>query len=163
MRTNKTNQQIRSNNIYLIEDNKGTTLMDLQTAMSMAAAAELDLVEVSLRDGIPVCKILDYGKYKYQMHKKQMENKKHQPKNTLKEIRLSPRIEKHDIEVKLNQVRRFLDENFKVQVSVKFKGRENEHREIGLRILESFKIEGITVTPPKAEGNQIYITLMKAT
>ncbi len=162
MRDNRINEQIRSFKVLLVEEN-GMQLMDTRIAMNMAIAANLDLVEVSQKDGWPLCKLLDYGKFKYEQAKKLAENKKNQPKNILKEIRLSPRIDKHDIGIKVNQVKKFLEENCKVQVSVNFRGRENSYKEIGYEILNNFKIEGANVTGPKTEGNSITILLTKGT
>ena len=138
-------------------------LMETYAALNMARHENLDLVEVSMKDGLPLCKLIDYGKHKYELTKKQSENKKRQTQHALKEIRLTPRIEQHDIDIKINQVKKFLEENHKVQVSVSFKGRENSHKELGFKVLEAFKLEGVTIIGPKSEGNSIYMILQKVT
>jgi len=122
------------------------------------------LVQIAFKDGLPVCQIMDYGKHKYQQQKKINESKKKQPKNIIKEVRLTPRIEQHDIKIKLAKIDQFIDDNCTVRVSMNFKGRENAHKEIGIKILEAFKtIPGTTVSELGLMGNQISLTLTKAT
>jgi translation initiation factor IF-3 len=163
LKENKVNEQIRSFKVNLVHLDGSIKLLDTKVALNLAQLENLDLVEISQKDGFPLCKLMDYGKFKYEQTKKMAENKKNQPKNILKEIRLSPRIDKHDIEIKVNQVKKFLNENCKVQVSVNFKGRENSYKEIGYNILENFKLEGINILGPKSEGNSITMLLSKGT
>ncbi len=163
MKENKVNDQIRSFKVNLIGLDGTIELLDTRIALNIANAENLDLVEISQKDGFPLCKLIDYGKFKYEQAKKLAENKKNQPKNLLKEIRLSPRIDKHDIEIKVNQVKKFLDENCKVQISVNFRGRENSYKEIGYQILDNFKLENVNITGPKSEGNTITMLLTKST
>ncbi len=163
MKENKVNEQIRSFKVNLIGLDGTIKLLETRIALNIANTENLDLVEISQKDGFPLCKLIDYGKFKYEQAKKIAENKKNQPKNLLKEIRLSPRIDKHDIEIKVNQVKKFLDENCKVQISVNFRGRENSYKEIGYQILENFKLENVNITGPKSEGNTITMLLTKST
>jgi translation initiation factor IF-3 len=163
LKENKVNEQIRSFKVNLIGLDGTIKLLETRIALNIANTENLDLVEISQKDGFPLCKLIDYGKFKYEQAKKIAENKKNQPKNLLKEIRLSPRIDKHDIEIKVNQVKKFLDENCKVQISVNFRGRENSYKEIGYQILENFKLENVNITGPKSEGNTITMLLTKST
>jgi len=111
------------------------------------------------RDGIPVCKILDYGKMKYEQSKN---NKKSSQKMSIKEVKMSPRIDKHDVSTKLKQVQKWIGEGHKVYVAVQFRGRENTHKELGLPILEPFRsLSGATATEPKLDGNLLSIWLTK--
>lgn len=104
---------------------------------------------------------MDYGKFRYTQQKKQAELRKRQPKNVLKEIKLTPRIEQHDIEIKVRRAKEFLEDNCSVRVSMSFRGRENNYKPQGIKILEQFKIEGYHSTDVRAEGNIISIILGK--
>lgn len=158
-REHRTNRQIRAPKVHLIDahgNNKG--LVSFGSALSQAQDAGLDLVEMSFKDGIPLCKILDYGKFKYE----QAKSKKPQPKIQNKEIKLSARIEKHDIEIKLKQVTKWIAEGHRVEVTVQFRGRENTYKEIGYAILDNFKtVPGANVVGPRSEGNRITLVLTK--
>ena len=103
--------------------------------MDMAREANLDLVEVAPTERPPVCKIMDFGKFRYQQSRKGAKNKPHQQK--LKEIRVRPKTGEHDIETKINQARKFLEHNDKVLVTVTFRGREMQHQEEGRRVLDA--------------------------
>ena len=103
------------------------------------------------------CKIGDVGKIKYEQSKKQKKSSKIQTK----QIKLSPRIGKHDLDIKVNKTKEWLDDNFRVYVSIIFKGRENTHKELGYEILKSFEIENVKISQPKLEGNNLSITLEK--
>jgi len=109
-------------------------IMPTSQAMEMAREANLDLVEVAANERPPVCRILDYGKLRYQQSRKSGKNKVHQQK--LKEIRVTPKTGDHDVETKINQARKFLEHNDKVLVNVRFRGREVQHQEEGRRILD---------------------------
>lgn len=127
-------------------------------ALRLAQDAGLDLVEMSTKEGLPLCKILDYGKFKYE----QAKSKKPQPKILTKEIKMSARIEKHDIEIKLKQVSKWIAEGHRVEVTVQFRGRENSYKEIGYAILDNFKtVAGANVVGPRSEGNRITLVLTK--
>jgi len=105
---------------------------------------------------------MDYGKHKYAQQTEQAKQRKQQPKNVVKEIKLTPRIEQHDIDVKKKRTQEFLDSNFSVRVSMFFKGRENNYKAHGLKIIEMFKLDGYNHTDIRQEGNVISMTLTKA-
>jgi len=131
------NNQIRIPEVRLIDD-KGEQrgVVPIQEALTIAADAGLDLVEVSPNANPPVCKILDFGKYKYEQEKKMREAKKNQTQIKLKEIRMQPKIEKHDLQFKTKHVIEFLSEGNKVKVTIRFRGRELAHTELGRVVLD---------------------------
>jgi translation initiation factor IF-3 len=129
------NEQIRISPIRLIGVNgEQLGIVPTSQAMDLAREAQLDLVEVAANERPPVCKIMDYGKFRYQQSHKQKKAKTHQQK--LKEIRVRPKTGEHDVETKVNQARRFLEHKDKVLVYVLFKGRELQHIEEGRRIIQ---------------------------
>ncbi len=130
------NHNIRAAEVRVINSD-GTMLGIFPTreAVAMAKEQELDLVEISPNAQPPVCKILDYNKYVYEQGKKAAEAKKKQAKVTLKELRIKSRIAPHDLEVKLNQIEEFLRKKNQVRFVVVFRGRENQHKELGIQIL----------------------------
>jgi translation initiation factor IF-3 len=138
-------------------------IVPTREALMAAREAGLDLVEVSPSADPPVCKILDYGKYKYQAQKKKNEARKKQKTIDVKEIKLRPNIDDADYEVKLRNARRFLDEGDKVKVTMRFRGRELAHQELGMNVLvrvrdqleELSKVEQM----PKMEGRQMTMVL----
>ena len=132
--------------------------MPTTQAMEMAREAQLDLVEVAAQERPPVCKIMDYGKFKFLQKQKQKEKtKSHQPK--LKEIRVRPKTGEHDVDVKVNQARKFLEHKDKVLVNVLFRGRELQHIEEGQRIivgiLEKLQDVAKVEKPPSMEGRRM--------
>ncbi len=131
------NRQIRAHEVRLIDENgeqKG--VMKTFDAIHLAEEAGLDLVEVSPNANPPVCKILDFGKYRYEMEKKQRDAKKNQTIVKVKEIRMQPKIDKHDLETKSKFISEFLTEGNKVKVSIRFRGRELAHPELGKEVLD---------------------------
>ncbi len=116
-------------------------VIGLQEAIDMAVEVGLDLVEVSPNADPPVCKILDYGKYKYEAQKKANEARKKQKVIEVKEIKMRPGIDDHDYEVKMKAVRRFLDDGDKVKMTIRFRGREMAHQDLGLKVLERVREE----------------------
>jgi translation initiation factor IF-3 len=116
-------------------------VIDTAKALELAEQASLDLVEVSPKANPPVCKIMDYGKYKYELSKKEKIVKKRQQIILVKEIRLRPKIEIHDFEFKVKHAREFIEEGNKVKVTIMFKGREMAHLEFGKELLERFQME----------------------
>lgn len=130
------NQNIRAAEVRVI-DSDGTMLGIFPTrqAVAMAREQELDLVEISPNAQPPVCKILDYNKYVYEQGKKAAEAKKKQAKVSLKELRIKSRIAPHDLEVKLRQIEEFLRKKNQVRFVVVFRGRENQHKDLGIQIL----------------------------
>jgi translation initiation factor IF-3 len=129
----------------------------------MAMEAELDLVEISPQADPPVCKILDYGKYKYEQQKKAAEARKKQKVIEVKEIKVRPGIEDHDYNVKMRSARRFLEEGNKVKVTLRYRGREMAHQEIGMQLLNRMKEDLKDVIKveqePRAEGRQVIMIL----
>jgi translation initiation factor IF-3 len=159
----RVNEQIRISPIRLIGPNgEQVGVIPTSQAMEMAREAGQDLVEVAPLEKPPVCKIMDYGKFKFQQKQKQKEKTKaHQQK--LKEIRLRPKTDIHDIETKVNQARKFLEHHDKVLVYVMFKGREVQHTEEGKRILQSMKEKLLDIAKiekePSLEGKRMSMML----
>ncbi len=139
-------------------------VVSLDEALRKAEEAGLDLVEISPNAAPPVCKILDYGKYKYEQQKKANEARKKQKTVDVKEVKIRPSIEEHDYGVKLKNARRFLESGDKVKVSMRFRGREMSHQEIGMEVLERFKSDledtGKPEMGPKLEGRQMIMILV---
>lgn len=153
------NEQISVAEIRLIDmDGNMVGVVSVAEGIAMAREVGLDLVEVSPNAEPPVCKILDYGKYKYEAQKKAQEAKKKQKTVTIKEIKLRPNIDTHDFEVKMKAVQKFLEEGNKVKLTLRFRGREMAHMEIGMalfakvreRFEETIKVEH----EPRLEGRQ---------
>ncbi len=146
-------------------DAEGNQLGVIKTvkALEMAAEAELDLVEVSPNAEPPVCRIMDYGKYKFEINKKQQAAKKKQKQIQIKEIKFRPRTEEGDYQTKLRKLREFLEEGDKAKVTLRFRGRENAHQELGLQQLQRVgkDLEDIAVIEqaPKMEGRQMVMML----
>ena len=158
------NEEIRSREVQLIDstgDNKG--VVDFQTAMSMAEAAGLDLVEISPNTTPPVCKILDFGKYKFQAQKKAAEARKKQKVVEIKEIKLRPMIDDHDYDVKMRSMRRFFEEGDKVKITLRYRGREMAHQEIGTKLLDKVKADVAEFAKveqdARFEGRQVVMVL----
>lgn len=132
-------------------------------AIDIAAEHGLDLVEVSPNAEPPVCKILDYGKYKYEEQKKRNEAKKKQKVIAIKEIKMRPGIDVHDYEVKMKAARKFLDNGDKVKVTIRFRGREMAHQDLGLKVLVKMRDELEEITKveqmPKSEGRMMTMVL----
>src|SRR5207237_10498684 len=131
------NDEIRSREVQLIDQtghNHGPT--EIQVALARAQEAGLDLVEIAPNSAPPVVKILDYGKYKYQAQKKAAEARKKQKVVEVKEIKIRPMIDDHDYEVKMRAMQRFFEEGDKVKVTLRFRGREMAHQELGSQLLE---------------------------
>ncbi|MBZ4673684.1 MAG: Translation initiation factor [Spirochaeta sp.] len=131
------NKQIRAREVFVIDaDGNQKGIMSVYDAVAFAEEQGLDLVEVSPNARPPVCKILDYGKYRYEQEKRMREAKKNQNIIKMKEIRMQPKIEKHDLETKSKFIGDFLDEGNKVKVSIRFRGRELAHTELGKVVLD---------------------------
>jgi len=138
--------------------------MDARSALELAAEKGLDLVKIAPQAQPPVCKIMDYGKYKFEIAKKEKENRKNQKVINIKEIQLSPSIDTNDFNTKCNHAIRFLKNGDKVKVTVRFRGREVTHSEIGetllLRFAEQAKEFGHIDRTPKLEGRNMTMFLM---
>ena len=152
------NEQIRVREVRLIdEEGNQKGIVPIREALEMAKEAGVDLVEVAPQSKPPVCKILNYGKYKFDLEKKNREQKKKQKLVKLKEVRMQPKIEKHDLAFKSKHVQEFLDGGNKVKVTIRFRGREMAHTELGRVVLDklielleegSFNLDN----PPRMEG-----------
>lgn len=160
----RVNNEIAVDEIRLIDDsgeNHGTVNID--KGLSMAKEAGLDLVEISPNAEPPVCKILDYGRFRYAAQKKASLAKKKQKTVEVKEIKLRPGIEKHDYDVKMRSVDKFLSGGDKVKVTLRFRGREMAHQELGMdllkRVQEDFQELAKIEQAPKMEGRQIVMVL----
>ena len=158
------NQDIKVPRVLLIDQNgEKQGIMPTSAALEAAEEAGLDLVEVSPTADPPVCKILDYGKFRFQEQKKKAEARKKQKVVEIKEIKLRPNIDKHDYEVKAKAMTRFFEEGDKVKVTLRFRGREMAHPELGLKLLNQVKadFEGTTKVEyePKMEGRQMIMIL----
>jgi len=158
------NDKIRSNEVRLIaQDGDQLGVKSTKEALEMAERVNLDLVLVAPKAKPPVARIMDYGKYKYEQQKKEKEARKKQKVINVKEIRLSPTIEEHDFNTKLNHARKFLAKEDKVKVSIRFRGRAITHKEIGQKVLEDFAKECQDVATveqkPKMEGRSMFLML----
>ena len=158
------NEQIRDKEVRLIgADGQQKGVMSPRDALKMAQALDLDLVKVAPQAKPPVCKILDYGKYRFEMQKKEKEAKKNQKVIELKEIRLSLNIDTNDFNTKVNQAAKFLQQGHKVKVSIRFRGREMAHTSLGIDVEQRFAqaLEGKAVVDkqPKLEGRSMMMFL----
>ena len=131
--------------------------------MEMALDSGLDLVEIAPNSAPPVCKILDLGKYKYQAQKKANEARKKQKTFDVKEIKMRPNIDTHDYDVKMRNMRKFFDQGDKVKVTLRFRGREMAHQELGVQLLQKVRSETDEIakveSEPKLEGRQMVMVL----
>jgi len=158
------NEQIRDKEVRLI-DVDGTMLgiMSSKEAQALANAKSLDLVKIAPQASPPVCRIMDYGKYMFELSKKEKEARKNQKVISVKEIRLSASIEEHDFEFKVKNAIRFLKDGDKVKVSVKFRGREMNYTDLGQQVLEKFaeavKEFGSVEKKPKLEGRSMIMII----
>ena len=138
-------------------------VLSLEEALSVAEESGLDLVEVSPNTSPPVCKIIDYGKLKYQNQKKASEARKKQKTVDIKEIKMRPNIDTHDYDVKMRSVNKFLSAGDKVKVTMRFRGREMMHHELGMEVLnrvrDHFEEEAKVEAAPKMEGRQMIMVL----
>jgi translation initiation factor IF-3 len=138
-------------------------IVPIREALMMAEEAGLDLVEISPNATPPVCKILDFGKFKYEQQKKLAEARKKQKVIEVKEIKLRPGIDEHDYQVKMRSVLRFLEEGDKVKVTMRFRGREMVHQELGLKVLERVRNELDALAKveqmPRLEGRQMIMVM----
>ena len=160
------NEQIRDREIRLIgEDGEQLGIMSARDAMKLAREVNLDLVKIAPTAKPPVCKIIDYGKYRYEQARREKEARKKQKTIEVKEIRLSPNIDTNDLNTKVNQARKFVSGGNKVKVAVRFRGRELAHTAVGKTILEDFaqKLSDIAVIdkPAKLEGKSMVMFLVE--
>lgn len=158
------NKEIRVPKVRLIgKDGKQIGIVPTAQALTQAQSDNLDLVEISPNANPPVCKIIDYGKYRYQMTKKERENKKAQHQAKLKEVKVKPNIDDHDLEVKTKRAREFIEKGNKVKVTCMFRGREMARPELGQkvvhRLVEALSDIAQTEAPPKQMGRNYSLVL----
>ena len=158
------NEQIRDREVRLIgEDGEQLGIMSAREAMKIAQEAELDLVKIAPTAKPPVCKIIDYGKFRYEQSRKEKEAKKRQKTVEIKEVRLSPNIDTNDLNTKVNNARKFISKGNKVKVTLRFRGREMAHVQQSRHILDDFAelLTDIAVVekPAKLEGRNMSMVL----
>jgi len=161
------NERIRAREVRLIDENgEMIGVMPPLRALEIARERDLDLVEISPNAVPPVCKLMDYGRFKYEQAKKENEARKNQKTITLKEIRLSPRTDEHDVDVKTRKIQEFLAEGDRVRVSVKFRGAEMRHPDIGRKLLdgiaEVLKGTAVIERSPIMEGKMMSMIISRA-
>ncbi|MEQ8162831.1 MAG: translation initiation factor IF-3 [Smithellaceae bacterium] len=154
------NREIKAANVRVIDaESKQLGVITLEEALANAERVGLDLVEVSPTAEPPVCKIMDYGKYRYRVSKKQHDARKSQAVIHVKEIRLRPKTEEHDVQVKVKHIKKFLEKQDKVKISILFRGREIAFTDIGRRIMNEIKNEladdCIIDQEPRLEGRNM--------
>ena len=147
------NSQITSQEVLVVSEGRPPEKMNVRDAIRKAETAGLDLVEVSPDQKPPVCRIIDFGKWKYQKEKGEKKHREQQ----IKEIKLRPKVAEHDYQIKKNQAMSFLERGDRVKVSLQFRGREMAHQDIGMNIMKRMQTDlvGIIDSPPKLEGRQI--------
>lgn len=158
------NEKIRAPEIRLIgAEGENVGVVTPERAMSLAEEAGLDLVEISPNATPPVCKIMDFGKFKYEQQKRENEARKKQKTIEVKEIKMRPNIDSHDYDVKMRAIVRFLEEGDKVKVTLRFRGREMAHQELGLDLLKRVAADveeiGKIENMPKLEGRQMVMMI----
>ncbi len=158
------NEAIRAREVRLIDETgQNIGVVSRAEALERATQVSLDLVEISPEAEPPVCKILDYGKFKYQEQKKAAEARKNQKIVEIKEIKMRPSIDDHDYDVKMRAIRKFFEEGDKVKVTLRFRGREMAHQELGYQVLQRVKTELVDLSKvesePRLEGRQMVMVL----
>jgi len=159
------NDRIKATEVRLISDTgEQVGVLPIREALTRAEELGLDLVEVSPDAKPPVCRLIDYGKFKYQQSKKAQEAKKKQVVIEVKEINLTPNTDKHDIETKQNHIKRWIAEKARVRVGVKFRGREMSHIDLGYKVLQELMtgLEDIVIqeSSPRMEGRRLVVTFL---
>ena len=159
----RVNEQIRSREVRLIRDDGDQEIMSVSQALEIAKEAGLDLVEVAPQAVPPVVKVLDYGKFRFETEKKLRESRKKQKVLKLKEIRMQPKIDAHDLDFKAKHIKDFLADGNKVKVTIRFRGRELAHTELGFDVMKDMlsRIEGgyVMDKPPAMEGRFMSMVL----
>jgi len=158
----RVNGKIRAREVRVIGvDGKQLGIISLTDALSLARQHGVDLVEIAATATPPVCRLVDFGKYRYEQAKKEKDSKKHQHASTVKEVQLSPRIDPHDLGIKVTHAVDFLCEDMKVKAALKFRGREMAHTEVGFQVINKFLAEialyGQPDFPPKLIGRGINV------
>lgn len=160
------NEQIRANEVQVIDDNgQKLGVLSLHDALELAYEKKLDLVLVAPNNNPKVCKIMNYGKYKFEQSKKEKEARKKQKSFELKEIRITPNIDKHDFDFKAKNAQKFLEDGNKVKITVRFRGRELNYVKLGEQVLNQFieTLSDVAVAEkkPVLEGKNLFIILAK--
>jgi translation initiation factor IF-3 len=160
----RVNGKIRAREVRVIGvDGKQLGVLSLGDALTMARNNGVDLVEIAANATPPVCRLVDFGKFRYEQAKRDKESKKHQHANKVKEVQLSPKIDPHDLGVKIGHAIDFLCEDMKVKVTLKFRGRENAHTEFGFQVIQKFLTEIVSYGhpdfPPKLAGRAINVMI----
>lgn len=144
-------------------DGEQLGILPIERALQLAAESQLDLVEVAPNADPPVCKIMDYGKFKYQQNKRTQEAKKKQSVIQVKEVKVRPKTDEHDLQFKMRHIRRFLEQKDKAKVTMLFRGREIVYTDLGMkilqRIMEELRDEAIVEQQPKMEGRNLVMVL----
>ena len=158
------NEEIRDREVRLIDQNgEQLGVMLTRQALELAEERQLDLVKIAPQAKPPVCKLMDYGKYRFEQSKREREIRKNQKVITIKEVRLSATIEDHDVDVKFRNAVKFLQEGDKVKVNIRFRGRQITHSEIGLKVMRNFaeriKEYGLVERQPLLEGRNMIMIL----
>lgn len=158
------NEAIKAKQVRLIDENgENRGVVSIAEALKIADDAGFDLIEISPQANPPVCKVLDYGKYKYEIQKRKNEAKKNQKVVNIKELKIRPAIDTHDYDVKLKQAKKFLSQGDKVKVTMRFKGREMSANDMGKdilnKIIEDLESEAKVDSAPKLEGRQMSMML----
>ena len=163
-RINNQIRLIKAKEIRVVDEEAQIGVMDIESALKIARERDLDLVEISPQADPPVCKIMDYRKFKFEQGKKARKAKKQQATITLKEIRMRPSIDTHDYEFKKLNARKFIDHGNKVKVTMRFRGREFTHKELGADVLSRLALELADIakieSQPKMEGRQMVMIRM---
>lgn len=159
------NEEIKDKEVRVIDENGAQLgIMNIKDALKAAEERKLDLVKIAPQAVPPVCKIMDYGKYKFELSKKEKEARKNQRIISVKEIRLTTTIEDHDFNVKAKNAIKFLQDGDKVKVTIRFRGREVQHAELGEELLEKFakliESHGIIEKKPKLEGKNMSMIII---
>ena len=160
----RVNNEINAPEVRLVaDDGEQLGIVSLETALQVADEAGLDLVEIAPMADPPVCKVMDFGKFKYQEQKKAHEARLKQKQVQVKEVKLRPGTDENDYQIKLRNLKRFLDEGDKAKVTLRFRGREMAHQELGMRQLERIRADleeiGVVEQMPKMEGRQMIMVI----
>lgn len=158
------NEEIRDPEVRLIDENGGQLgIVGIREAQALADQRNLDLVKIAPGSNPPVCKLMDYGKYRFEMAKREKEQRKNQKIIEIKEVRLSATIDLHDMEVKAKATRKFLSDGNKVKVSIRFRGRQITHGDIGLDVMSQFHemVQDVAAIerPARQEGRNMFMVL----
>lgn len=160
----RVNEMIRVREVRLVSDSGTQQILPTSEALRLAREAGMDLVEIAPNSVPPVCKILDFGKYRFELEKRTRESKKKQKVIKIKEVRMQPKIDKHDLDFKVKQIIEFLQEGNKVKVTIRFKGRELAHvdylgKMVMDKLLEQLNEVCNIDSPPKMEGRTLFMVL----